>query len=506
MVHSVTNGQKAIFSKQILKILVHHWEEASKSKYFTENAQILFQTFLKNQSTFQVFQEWAQTLMTELEPYQEVLREIQFHPRIGSIVLITFKENYLNLPLDFFRFRVILGDKKAKQLLNWLKAYINQTKKHNLEYVIARLNKELYEGKIRLTKTDLAILRELSKSPKTYFLPDHSVSSRSSFLAKRIRPHFISINRSLQKMTQLGILKYNAYINYPMLGLTPYLAKYASSPKFHPLEEEFIPLKITSSCGDTFAIILIPTEREDRIAQQINLTPLTRFQTFWNFTTYTSKEICFPEKLRGDIDHLDDFIIPQPLGVTIDYLDGRKVKFNTLDLRIIHEFSCGWVNQDITEYFKEINVKKRSYTLKSHVWKKTKFFLDQKIVFPYFYVTFVGVHSQCFIFAKGQNKQISQLEKLLRPMINATHYFGADRDGQIILFSRVRMPPAWQHSFHTLMNQLQKLDFSVLQFGWYPWAGTSRRIYLSQLWNEEEEYWNFPYHLRTAKPFVSHVN
>ncbi|MFX1537184.1 MAG: hypothetical protein ACFFDI_23505, partial [Promethearchaeota archaeon] len=341
--------------RSIAKIVVNYWEEFLESEYSQEYSPSFFQYPLKKQYAFQDFQKVSDRFRTEIEPYKDALRYCVYLPRIASLAIVTPKENYLNIPLDFLRFHVILGSKKSQELFNWTKTYVERKKSDVLEQIISRLNKELYEGKIPLTKIDIAILRGLSRSADEYFLLDQSLTYRKTFLAQKIEPkcHPISIYRSLNKMAQLGVLTYTAYINWSSLGLIPYLTFYNSSNfKFNDNEELFIPVKISSSDKELLAVLLIPENLEDKLTEYIPLIPLTQFQTFWNFTVYNSKQMIFPETLK-EIQYEDpeDLIFSEPQGILIDYREKKKVTFNKWDLDIIYEFTCGRGNKDLIDYF-----------------------------------------------------------------------------------------------------------------------------------------------------------
>ncbi|MFX1252927.1 MAG: hypothetical protein ACFFCZ_15075 [Promethearchaeota archaeon] len=487
--------------RTIAKILINYWEGFCESEYSQEYSHSFFQYPLKKQYAFQDFEKISDNFRTEIEPYSDALQYYVYLPRIASLCIATPKENYLNIPIDFLRFHVILGAKKSQKLFSWAKKHVERKNSDVLEHIIERLNKELFEGQVPLTKTDITILRELSKSANEYFLLNQSLTYRKSFLAQKIgsRCHPISIYRSLNKMAQLGVLKYSAYFNWSNLGLAPYLTSYnPSNFKFNDVEEQFIPLKISSSEKEEIAVLLIPEKLEDKLNGYIPLIPLTEFQTFWNFTAYNPKKMIFPEALK-EIQYEDpeDIIFPDPQGILIDYKKKKKVTFNKWDLDLIYEYSCGMGNKDLVDYFRRKKDVPKLYKTEAHVSERTRYFLQESVIRPYFYVFYVNLHSICYVFGEGSNEQISLLENFLRFMISVRHYFGENEKGQNVLFSIVRMAPEWQFDFHEMMNKLrQKMDFNTLEFGWCSRTNIFRRIYLSQLWDEKEQYWGFPYHTR----------
>lgn len=491
MLNSLEETPKEVKHQIIIKIILSYWEKFLSSEHATKNPVLYFRAPLKRDYIFQDFQRMAQAFLTDIQPYKDMFREVFLLPRLANILLITRTENYFNLPFDFLRFHVILRSKKAKAFVNSLKI----RRFHSLEHFIGILNKKLYESKIRLTETDIKILREFSRANEVYFVRDRTMGNRSAVLAERLSAHPITIERSLYKMSQLGILKYTGFIDYSKLGLVPYIVRYSDQFRFHPLEEEYIPFKVSMTGGtENFAVILIPKGLEDPLAQDdtLQLIPLTQFQTFWNFTIYNSKEIPFPKALSISGIERDEVILPDPLGISFSYQEDVGISFDKVDLTILYEFTFGKTNQEITESLVQRGIDISS----SWVWKKTRSLLKKEVLHPYFYVLYVGLHPQCFIYAKGQREQIQKLEQILRFMINVRHYFGQDSDGQAILFSRIRMPPMWIYHFYSLLNDLKELQFDTLLFGWCPWLGASRRIHLYRLWNELEEYWNYPYHLR----------
>ncbi|MFX0093061.1 MAG: hypothetical protein ACFFBD_14990 [Candidatus Hodarchaeota archaeon] len=484
--------------REIIEKILAYWEEFEKTEFVPQQQNPLrfFQTALRNQYVYPDFEKTAQRFLQEMQPYKEAFRDFYYMSRLAATIITTPEENHLNIPFDFLRFQAILGRKEASKLFNRLKIAVSQGKLYDLNDFLSVLTNELYEGSIPLTDTDLAILRELCQSYEEYCLLDRGMTNRSAYLAKRIRPHLSSINRSLQKMGQLGILKYNVYINYPKLGLIPYLVRYSPPFVFKMEEEKFIPLKIANFNAENFAVLLIPSEREDRLAKQISLTRLRRFETSWNFTAYESKNLVFPEALR-DVQFFTkdpkDIVFPSPQGISIHYQGQQTISFQMNDLRIIHETSLGRATRTITELLaQEKGIKSHSY-----ISQRTRFLLKENIIRPYFLLRYVGLHCLCFVFAEGESEQIGALNQLLRFMISQRHYYGQNNEGKEVLFSVIRMPPSWQHPFHRIISHFRKsTSLSTLQIGWFPWPGAFRRVYLFQLWNEEEEYWQFPYHAR----------
>jgi hypothetical protein len=46
------------------------------------------------------------------------------------------------------------------------------------------------------------------------------------------------------------------------------------------------------------------------------------------------------------------------------------------------------------------------------------------------------------------------------------------------------------------MDKLEEKNiFTKIAYGWVPWKGISRHAFYPRLWNDKEEYWNFPYHV-----------
>ncbi|MFX0066029.1 MAG: hypothetical protein ACFFC7_28005 [Candidatus Hermodarchaeota archaeon] len=491
------NGSEEEKKTIVLNKILQYWTEFLKSEWGQKNPLSFFQTMFRNQYICQDFQKMSKAFFSEIHPYKSVLRDISENPQYGSVVLITHQEHYFNLPLDFLRFQAILGTKNTRTLLRKIE---NRVKNHDssLESVMGFLNRRLYEGNVRLTKTELRILRVLSRYPEDYFRFDQTVNMHANILTQYIRVNPYSLRRSLRRMAQLGVLKYITHIDYTKLGLKPYLGSYPSSFRFSNMEEDFIEIKVSKTDTNTnnFVIIMIPPGLEDRLAQHIQLIPLKRFHIFWDFTGYGSKMV-FPKILKQPMDIItnpEKYVFPKPLGISIDYQDPTttSVYFNKIDLEIIYELTFGKSNQKIAE-----RLEKRGYQAQ-YGWtrSRTNYLLQNKVLYPNFYTAFIGVPCHSFVYAEGSNKNLSGLERILRFMISARHHFGT-KNGHPILFSIIRLPTIWLDPFYKMMHHLRTTgQFKVLKFGWFPWEGAYRRLLLARLWNEEERYWNFPYHSR----------
>ncbi|MFX0066026.1 MAG: hypothetical protein ACFFC7_27990, partial [Candidatus Hermodarchaeota archaeon] len=315
-----------------------------------------------------------------------------------------------------------------------------------------------------------------------YFTPKYTLTNFSVFLAQTIHPSFMSVHRSLQKMTQLGILNYTMYINYTKLGLTPYLIEHPSF-SLKQSENEFIMLDVFAGTKK-FVIQLVPLEHKELIQNiHFNFIPLKYFRTFWNFTGYDSKQLNFPETLEElQFETPESFVFPRPWGISINYQDNVPVSFTKLDLKIIHWLTTGISNQTIAEYFKV-----REKIQPPHVQSRINLLLEEKILYPYFHTHYIGLNSMAFVLFKGEWNKVRLLEGLVRFMINAHCYYGK-KDAQEVLFVIALMPSAWQYPFHLMIQRLRQSSFDNLQFGWCICSET-RRLPLLRLWNDEEQCW-----------------
>ncbi len=484
---------------EIIEWIIREWKNYNQSEIGQRNQVEIIRQNINHYQDHEYFEEIAQRFLTTFEEkINKGLTSIvryHYHERLCSIYFLTSGGFWFIVPYNFIKYNIITGDIKViENLLNRLSIRLRLTRPTLNEVVITFVN-FLSNQRFSLNTTDKEILLRAAR-PIEYDTVTFSQNVKS-FLKAGMEQSERTIVRSIKKMEQLAIFSNTVFINYKKLGLTPYLLIFREGEvDLLPEEKEFIEISLKTSGSFTplrFNMILIPNTFEKRITENENILsyPLDYHHFFWNFSRYITDDFSFPlmeDQLQLFDENSIELIEPtEEWGIEIDLSNKiKEVSFIQRDLEIITYLREGRRNQTIAEIL-DLNVRV--------VHETTARLFKEKIIEPYLYIRNLGLSSRFFYFLEGSKEDTKKFVSVLRFLTNARILMNSSQTMSCV-FGLSHVFPQWIHEFNQFMDRLEEKNiFTKIAYGWIPWKGISRHVLFPRLWNDQEKYWNFPYHI-----------